>query len=434
VVVVGAGFGGLWAARALRDEPVEVLLLDRTNYHTFLPLLYQVAAAELGPAEIAYPVRSIFRGAGNVRFRMGEVVGLDLEARRVRTDREEIPFDYLVLATGSVPHYFGVEGAREHAFPLRTMDDAIPLRHRIVSRFEAAVYEEDPVRRRRILTFAVVGGGPTGVEFAGALAELVYGPVRKDYPEVDPEEVRIVLLEATDNLLGGMPERLGRYAIRRLEHRHVEVRTGAGVRRVSPESVRLEDGSELYTETVVWTAGVRGDPDAEAWGLESVRGGRVRVEPSLQVPGRPRAYVVGDLAYVEADGEPVPQVAPAAIQEAEHAAADILRQVRGEPSEAFRFEDPGMLAVIGRNAGVARLGGRSFTGFPAWILWLVIHIVKLVGFRNRMLVLINWAWNYLSYERAVRLVLPQGDPSFLRDEVDDLVEEGGGGTRPGAAE
>lgn len=430
VLVVGAGFGGLWAARALRGEAVDVLLLDRTNYHTFLPLLYQVAAAELGPSEIAYPVRSIFRGASNVEFRMAEVRGVDLDGRCVHTSREEIPYDYLVLATGSVPHFFGVEGAREHAYPLRTMEEAIPLRHRILSRFEAAVCEPDPGRRRQLTTFAIVGGGPTGVEFAGALAELVYGPLLKDYPSLDAGEVRIVLLEATDGLLGGLPGKLGRYARRRLEERGVEVRTGAGVEEVGPDAVRLDDGSTLLTETVVWTAGVQGDPDADRWGLTRVQGGRVRVEDTLQVPGHPEAYVVGDLAYVESGGEPVPQVAPAAIQEAEHAAANILRQTGREEVQPFRFDDPGVLAVIGRNAGVARVAGRSFTGFFAWLLWLVVHIVKLIGFRNRMLVLINWAWNYISVGRAVRLILPVEDPPSFRAEVDELVEEHEGASRP----
>ncbi len=423
VVVVGAGFAGLWAARRLQGEAVEVVLLDRTNYHTFLPLLYQVAAAELGPSEIAYPVRSIFRDAPNLSFRMAEVTGVDLDARCVRTPRAEIDYDHLIVATGSVPHFFDVEGAREHAFPLRTMEEAIPLRHRILSRFEAAVYEPDPTRRRQLLTFAIVGGGPTGVEFAGALGELVYGPLESDYPSLDVGEVRIVLLEATDSILPGMPERLGRYARERLESRGIDVATGAAVERVFPDGVELSDGDRLATETVVWTAGVRGDPDAARWGLPEERAGRIRVEDTLQIPGRPNVYVAGDLAWLEAEGEPLPQIAPVATQTGEHAAENILRAIRRQELEPFRYDDPGMLAVIGRNAAVADIGGRTFTGFFAWVLWLIVHIAKLIGFRNRMLVLINWAWNYISYERAVRLILPLADEPALRAEVQDFVEE-----------
>ncbi len=423
VVIAGAGFGGLWAAKRLVAEPVEVLLLDRNNYHTFLPLLYQVAAAELGPTEIAYPVRSIFRGARNVRFRMAEVRGLDMDRREVVTSLERITYDHLILALGSVSHFFGVEGAEEHAYPLRTMEQAIPLRHQLLSRFEAAVYEGDAEKRRRLLTFAIVGGGPTGVEFAGALAELIYGPLRKDYPMLETGEVRIVLLEAMDGLLPGMSEKLGRYARERLVRRHVEVRTGAAVGRVRADAVELEDGGEIGAETVIWTAGVRGDPVAERWGLPVGRGGRIEIEPTLQLSSQPNVYVVGDLAYVEDEaGRPLPQIAPVAIQQAERAAANILAAARGDEPEPFHYDDPGMLAVIGRNAAVADVKGRAFTGFFAWILWLVVHIFELIGFRNRLLVLVNWAWNYVFYERAVRLILPlHGEASSGRDVEDQVV-------------
>jgi len=409
LVIVGAGFGGLWAARALRNEDLDVLVVDRENYHTFLPLLYQVAAAELGPTEIAYPVRSVFRGVENVDFRMAAVLDVDFDRKILTTPVEEIPYDYLILSLGSTSHFFGIEGAEEHAFPLRTMREAMPLRHHILSRFETAVQEQDEDERRRLLTFVVVGGGPTGVEYTGALAELVHGPLRQDFPRLSGDEPRIVLLEATDRLLPELPEKLGRYAGSRLERRGAEVETGAAVSSVGPDAVRLEDGRRIPTDTVVWTAGVWGAPEAGRWGLPLVRGGRVRVRESLQVPSRDEVFVVGDLAYVEDDeGSPVPQVAPAAIQEAEHAAEGVLRLMAGEKPEAFHFRDPGMLAVIGRSAGVARLRGLVFTGFVAWFLWLVVHIWKLIGFRNRILVLINWAWNYSSYERAVRLILPSG--------------------------
>lgn len=427
VVVVGAGFGGLWAARALAGSGVEVLVLDRNNFHTFLPLLYQVAAAELSPTDICYPVRSILRKEEGVNFRLATVRHVDLQERLVVTDEERIPWDFLVLAMGSAPHFFGVPGAEENAFAMKTIEQAVPLRHHILSRFEAAVYERDPARRRQLLTFTVVGGGPTGVEFSGALAELVYGPLRKDYPMLDLADVRIILLEAQDRLLLGMPDRLGRYTRSRLERRAVQVRFGAQVTEVTPEKVTLADGTVIRTETVVWTAGVKGEPGPASWGLPMARGGRVQVEPTLDVPGHPDVYVVGDLAYLEEDGQPLPGVAPVALQQGELAARNILRRLRGQEAKPFRFRDPGMLAVVGRGHAVAHIGGRSFTGIPAWWVWLVVHIAKLVGFRNRILVLVNWAWNYLSFERAVRLILPYKPPREpAREEAGAASPSGGG--------
>jgi len=410
VVVVGAGFGGLWAARALAGTGAEVLVLDRNNFHTFLPLLYQVAAAELSPTDICYPVRAIFRKEKGIQFRLGGVREVDTVERVVTTREERIPYDYLVLAMGSAPHFFGVPGAEEHAFSMKTIAQAVPLRHHILSRFEAAVYERDPARRRQLLTFTVVGGGPTGVEFSGALAELVYGPLQEDYPMLDLADVRIILLEAQDRLLSGMPLPLGKYVRSRLERRAVRVRFGAQVTRITPGEVLLSDGSVIRTETVVWTAGVTGEPGPERWGLPMERGGRVRVEPTLNVPGIPDVFVVGDLAYLEEGGEALPGVAPVAMQQGELAAKNILRHMRGDPLRDFRFRDPGMLAVVGRGHAVAHIGGRSFTGITAWWVWLVVHVAKLVGFRNRILVMVNWAWNYLSFERAVRLILPYQSP------------------------
>ncbi|NNK61894.1 MAG: NAD(P)/FAD-dependent oxidoreductase, partial [Gemmatimonadetes bacterium] len=406
VVVVGAGFAGLWAAQGLRHEILDLTLLDRNNFHTFYPLLYQVAAAELGPTDIAYPVRSILR-EGCVRFRMAEVQGLDLDARRVDTSEGPIPYDVLVLAMGSVPAYFGVEGAEEYAYPLRDMDHALPLRREVLSRFEQASFEPDPERRRALLTFVIVGGGPTGVEYAGALAELVHGPLLKDYPIIPQDEVRILLLEGSDRVLGGMDESLGRYAIERLRLRRVEVRLGVFVTRIRKDAVELADGSEIHSDTVVWTAGIQGDPVVQSWGLETGDLGRVVVEKSLQVPGRPEVFVAGDLARaVDGAGEPLAQVAPVAVQQGQHLVEAIKAVVAGQPVPEFEYEDPGMLAVIGRNHAVAQVFGGRFKGFPAWVLWALVHVAKLVGFRNRILVLVNWAWNYIFYERSVRLILP----------------------------
>lgn len=407
VLIVGAGFAGLWAARELGGEAADVTLIDRNNFHTFYPLLYQIGAAELEAVEIAYPVRGILRKHSNVRFFMAEARGLDLDGRAVETSRGRFPYDYLLLATGSVTHFFGVEGADRHAFPLRTLEEGLALRNHILARFEGAVREEDPAKRSRGLRFVIVGGGPTGVEFAGALAELVFGPLAKDFREVR-EEVSVVLVEARERLLPEMPERLGRYASRRLEKMGVELRLGGSVRRVTPEAVHLEDGTGIPTRTVAWTAGVRGDPDAAGWGLPTGRQGRVGTLPTLQLEGWPEVYVAGDLAYLELEGEAPPMVARVAIQQGEHAARNILRQIRGETPRPFRYRDSGMLAVIGRNSGVAHVYGRAFTGFLAWLLWLAVHIVKLIGFRNRLVVLVNWAWDYFFFERAVRLILPLG--------------------------
>lgn len=413
VVIVGAGFAGLWAARALAGEDVEVLLLDRNNFHTFYPLLYQVGAAEIDTTEICYPVRKVLRGQHNARFAMGEVEAVDLDARVVSVGGASLPYDHLIVATGSAPHYFGVPGAAEHAFPLRLIEDGIALRNHVLARFERAAREEEPARRRRALSFVIVGGGPTGVEYAGALAELVYGPIARDYPEVDIAEVEIVLVEGLDRLLSTMRERLGRYAADRLERMGVSVRLGTMVAEVGARGVRLDDGTEVAAETVVWTAGVQGDPDAAGWGLPVGRGGRVPVEPTLEVPGRPTVQVVGDLAAVEEDGELLPQIAPVAIQQGEHAARNVVRRLRGEEPEPFHYRDRGMLATVGRNHAVAEIGGRAFTGFAAWLLWVVIHVAKLIGFRNRLVVLTNWAWDYFTYERFVRLILPLAEAARL---------------------
>lgn len=426
VVVAGAGFGGLWAARALGGEDVDVLLVDRNNFHTFFPLLYQVGAAEIDTSEICYPVRKILRGSPNVRFSMGEVREVDLEGRTIRIGGADVPYDHLVLAVGSTPHYFGVPGADEFAFPLRTVEHGIALRNHVLSRFERAAREEDPELRRRALSFVIVGGGPTGVEYAGALAELVFGPIARDYPEVDVDEVRIVLVEGLDRLLSAMRERLGAYARRRLERTGVEVRLGVMVEEVSSRGIRLDDGTRLEAETVVWTAGVRGDPAAERWGLPVDRAGRVTVESTLQVPGRPEVQVVGDLAAFEEEGELLPQIAPVAVQQGEHAAQNVLRQIRGEEAVAFRYRDRGMLATIGRNHAVAEVFGRTFAGFGAWLLWLAIHIAKLIGFRNRLVVLTNWAWDYFTYERIVRLILPLAEAARLEASRGERALSGAG--------
>lgn len=406
-MIVGAGFAGLWAARALARRPAQVLLLDRNNFHMFLPLLYQVAAAELESEDVAYPVRSILHSFPNVEFAMSEVTGIDPEARTVQTAEGRIPFDFLVLAAGSATHFFGVPGAAERSFPLKTLDEAVTLRNRILRSFERAAREPGPERRRSALTFVIVGGGATGVEYSGALVELIRGPLRRDFPSLDFREVRVVVIEARDGLLPGMPEPLREYARRKLVRKGVEVRLGTVVCRVTERGVHLADGVFLPSETVVWTAGVRGESPGDGWGVPAPADGRVRVAPTLQVPGHPGIYAAGDVAYLEQDGKPLPMMAPVAIQMGKAAAENIARQIAGLPPLPFRYRDPGSMVILGRNAAVAHLRGRGHTGFFAWILWLAVHIYQLIGFRNRLVVMINWAWDYLFYERAVRIILPR---------------------------
>lgn len=413
VVIVGAGFGGLRAARALAGSPVDVVLIDRNNYHTFHALLYQVAAAELEPEEISYPVRTILRRVSNARFLMGEVEEVDLDARIVRAGGHDVLYDYLILAAGSSTRFSGAEGARANAFELKTLDHAIALRNHILCCLEQAGGETDAEVRRRLLTFVIIGGGPTGVEFAGALAELMRGPIMKDYPSLNPSEMRVVLLQAVGSLLEDLPVKLGEYALRRLRRIGVEVRLNTLAARITGEGVILQGGGNLESGTVLWTAGVRGSSLAEAAGLPIADDGRVPVQPSLQAPGRPEVYVIGDLARVEREGRPLPFTAPPAIQEGAAAAGNILRQVRGLAPVPFRYRDRGALATVGRMAAVAYIGGRQFRGFGAWALWLGVHVFNLIGFRNRILVMVNWAWDFLLYERAVRLILPSESCSRL---------------------
>jgi len=407
-VILGAGFAGLWAARSLAHTASDVLVLDRNNFHTFLPLLYQVAAAEVSPGDIVYPVRSILRRYPNVEFMLDEVREIDLDDCQVKTAAHSFSYDYLILAAGSAAHFFGTPGAAELTFQLKTLDQAILLRNHILLCLERALYEEDAVRRRQMLTFTIVGGGPTGIEFAGALAELVRGALARDYPALDLSDVHILLLEAAGRLLSGLPERIHTYALKRLGQMGVEVRLKAPAARIEPQAIYLPDGASIPTETVVWTAGVRGASLEHHGELPITPGGLVKVLPTLQVQGYPQVYVAGDLARIEEDGLPLPMVAPVAIQQGTLAARNIIRQMQGQELLPFRYKDPGTMATIGRNAAVAQVRGRTFVGFPAWLLWLGVHLINLIGFRNRLIVLINWAWDYFFFERAVRLILPSG--------------------------
>jgi NADH dehydrogenase len=413
VVVLGGGFGGLAAARALAGAPVDVTLVDRTNHHLFQPLLYQVATAGLSPAEIAYPIRRILRRQRNARVLLGEAVAIDAGAKRVRLDDGEVAWDFLIVASGARHSYFGRDGWEAHAPGLKTLEDALEIRRRALVAFEEAEREDDPEARRQWLTFVVVGGGPTGVEMAGAFAEVARHTLVRDFRRIDPRTARVLLVEAGPRILPAYPEDLSVKAQRQLEALGVQVWTGAAVTGLDGSSVRI-GGDRVAARTVVWAAGVQASPLGRSLGAPQDRAGRVRVLPDLTVPGRPSVFVIGDLAAVEQDGRPVPGVAPAAIQMGEHAAANLRRALRGEPLAPFRYRDKGSLATIGRKSGVADFGWVRLSGPLAWLAWLTVHIFFLIGFRNRFVVLFTWAWAYLTYDRSARLILGRSGPAPSR--------------------
>lgn len=406
VVIVGAGFAGLTLARALRRDDVDVLMVDRNNYHTFQPLLYQVATAGLEPEEIAHSVRGVFPEHEAFRFRLGAVDHVDWDARAVvLEDGARLPYDALVLAAGTATNYFGVEGAREHAFALKSLTEAVNLRTHLIRQFERA--DQDPALiDDGALTFVLVGGGPTGVEMAGALMELFHMVLKKDFPHLPIDRARVVLLEMLPTLLAPFHEKSQRHAYETLRRKGVEVRFEEQVVRVTEHAVHLKGGETIPAETLIWTAGVRASTLADRLGLEQTKAGRVVVRDDLSVPGHPEVFVAGDMAgSTDADGDLHPQLAPVAMQHAEHIAEQLRRRRRGAPGTPFRYRDKGIMATIGRNEAVAELYNRIVvTGFPAWLLWLGLHIVELIGFRNRVNVLFNWAWNYVTYDRSARLI------------------------------
>ena len=410
VVIVGAGFGGLAAARELANADVDVLVINRTNYHGFWPLLYQVATAGLEPESIAYPVRAILRRYRNADFLLAEVNGVDFERRAVLTDVGPVMYDYLVLAAGSTTNFFGNERFERYTLGMKDLDEAQRLRNHILTCFEHAVAETDPVRRAALLTFVVVGGGPTGVELAGAFIELIRHVMRKDYPMLDVRQAHVALVEATDRVLATFPESLQRAALDRLRRMGVDVRLNAPVADARPGALVFRDGTVLAAETIVWAAGVRASPLAEALGVALGRGARVKVEPTLTLPGHPEVFVIGDMAYLEGyrPGVPYPMVAPVAIQMGEQAARNIIARTRRNPMKPFRYFDKGQMATIGRSAAVLDAFGIQLTGWPAWVGWLFVHLMELVGFRNRALVLLNWAYSYFTYDRGVRLIFGIG--------------------------
>jgi NADH dehydrogenase len=414
VVIVGAGFGGLETAQRLRNTPVQITMIDRQNYHLFQPLLYQVAIAGLVPSQIAYPLRTIFRKQKNLTFQMGEVTSIDLDGRYIRSNGSVIAYDYLVLSVGGQTNFFGLNAVEEHGFQLKSIESATGTRNHLLRMFERASREVDPELRKALLTFVVVGGGPTGVETAGALAELITHVMVKDYPQMDLSEVRVLLIEATGSVMAAYPDELRNATMKLLEGKNVEILLNTRLTDYNGRRITLADGGQtpalapgasVDAHTLIWTAGVRSAEITDRLGVQQAAAGRVRVEPTLQLPQHPEVFIIGDAAYMEDEkGQPLPMLATVAQQQAKTAARNIQQTLRGEKLEPFRYKDPGLLATIGRNAAVARIWGLSFSGFIAWVIWVALHIFRLIGFRNRLVVLINWAWDYFFYDNQVRLI------------------------------
>ncbi|HEX2834715.1 MAG TPA: NAD(P)/FAD-dependent oxidoreductase [Thermoanaerobaculia bacterium] len=404
IVILGGGFGGLYAARSLADAPVDITLIDRRNFHLFQPLLYQVATAALNPADIAEPIRSILRKQENVRVVLAEATAVHPARNVVETSEGEIAYDQLIVATGATHSYFGNEEWAKRAPGLKTLEDAVEIRRRVLLAFEEAEHENDPGKRAAWLTFVVAGAGPTGVEIAGALSEVARHTMVRDFRRIDPSTARVILVEAREHVLPSYPNKLSEKARTQLEELGVEVITGKRVTDIRDDAVEL-DGVPIPARTVLWAAGIQGSPIARTLGAPLDNAGLVLVDNTLTIPGHHNVHVVGDLAHVEKeDGVLVPAVAPAAIQEGLHAAKNIRRAIEGKPLLPFRYWDKGSLATIGRAAAVADFGPFQFGGFLAWMAWLVIHIFFLIGFRNRFLVISQWAWAYLTYERGARLI------------------------------
>jgi NADH:ubiquinone reductase (H+-translocating) len=404
IVIVGGGFGGLSLAQALAKAPVQVTLVDRRNHHLFQPLLYQVATAALNPSDIAIPIRRILRGQANVEVLLAGAKSVDFAGRRLILDEGSVPYDYLVIATGARHSYFGREDWKPFAPGLKTIGEAVDIRRRVLSAYEQAEREPDAKKRDAWLTFVVVGAGPTGVELSGALCEVAQHALARDFRHINPAQAKVILLEGTDRVLPPYVPELSEKAHLQLVKLGVDVQTNQRVTNIDAEGVEVGGERRIPTRTVLWAAGVMGSSFGRSLGVPLDRAGRLLVEQDLTIPGHPNVFAIGDGACVLQDGKPVPGVAPAAVQEAKHTAANLLRAIKNEAHLPFRYKDKGSLATVGRTAAVADFGKLKLSGPLAWLAWLALHLMFLVGFRNRVIVLFQWLWSFISYDRGARLI------------------------------
>ncbi|MBL9101646.1 MAG: NAD(P)/FAD-dependent oxidoreductase [Myxococcales bacterium] len=409
VVIVGGGFGGLCAGiKLVRNKEVEVTLIDRRNHHLFQPLLYQVAMAGLSPAEIAYPIRTIFSGRRNIKILLGRAVSVDLARRTLQTDDGEVPYDNLILACGARHSYFGHNEWEVYAPGLKSLEEATEIRRRVLTAFELAEKEKDPTRQHKLLTFVVVGGGPTGVELAGALGEISRFTLSRDFRNIDPRRTRVILIEAGPRILPSFDAKLAQRATDDLESLGVTVWTSTKVNKIDADGVYLDGGESLQAATILWAAGVAPAAINKSLGDAGValdRGGRIMVEQDCSLKDHPEVFVIGDQAHFPVDGKPLPGLAPVAMQQGRHVAANIVRELKGKPREPFKYLDKGQMATIGRRRAIVEFGRLKFGGFIAWLGWLFVHILYLVGFKNRVEVLLNWTWSYFAFARGARLIV-----------------------------
>ncbi len=430
VIIIGMGFGGVRAAHDLAGQGLEVLCLDRRNYHLFQPLLYQVATATLNQEIIAHPIRAIFRGKKDVRFQMAEVQKIDLENKQVLTNDGAIDYDYVVVAAGSVTNHFGMTDVQEYAYDLKQLNDAVALRNHVLAIFERAAQETDPEIRSALLTFAVVGAGPTGVEYSGSLIELIQ-VMSNDFPTIKPSDCKVIMIEALGAVLPPFPKPLQEYAEKQLRELGVDVRLNTAVKGVikadaengrRTDAVKLGDGSELPMFTLFWAAGVKAAPLAEALDVPKQRGGRIPVDQHWAIPGHPEAFVIGDMAWYEVEGKPLPGVAPVAVQGGQHVAKYIGAKEKGQPAPAFKYFDKGAMAIIARRRAVARTGSVKMTGALAWVAWLAVHVALMEGFRNRVVTIVSWVWDYMLMDRQLRLITKEANAG--KDETYAIAEHG----------
>lgn len=419
VVIVGGGFGGLWAAKALSNKKVDVTLVDRKNHHVFQPLLYQVATAVLSPGEVAQPIRRILHKAKNVEVILGEVTAFDKASCKVQlADRSQVPYDYLIVAAGARHSYFGHDEWEQAAPGLKTVEDAVEIRRRVLLAFELAERDAYLLGDRKKLSFVVVGGGPTGVELAGAIADIARQALARDFKAIDTRKTQVILFEGSDRVLGTFASELSLSAKQQLEDIGVEVRLNSYVTAIKPGCVQVGD-EWIDCDVVVWATGVAASPLGKALGVETDKAGRVHVEPDLTLSGSPNIFVIGDMASLtQKNGEPVPGVSPAAMQMGTFAAKTILHELQGKPREVFEYWDKGTMATIGRSKAIAQFAGLHFKGFIAWLMWLFLHVFFLIGFKNRIAVIFDWTWAYLTRERSARLIT--GDAEEMRGAIEFL--------------